>query len=118
MQNEAITTTYFLASAMSQHRFDIKPTYRFCERLIFGNRVAYFVLQQPTPADVTAISEVTIFPRQNNLDLLNQMTWEQVRSCYKNRLARAIANQLGQLPNRIRLLKYWMPGNTFLTRQW
>jgi transglutaminase-like putative cysteine protease len=64
-------------------RFDIKPTpLDFRERTdFFGNRVTYFAIQQPhTQLIVTAISEVTIFPRENNLDLFNQLTWEQVRS--------------------------------------
>ena len=63
-------------------RFDIKPTaVDFRERTdFFGNVVAYFAIQQPhTQLIVTAISEVTIFPKQNTLDLFNQMSWEQVR---------------------------------------
>lgn len=46
----------------------------------FGNRVAYFAVQQPhTQLTVTAVSDVTVFPVQNTLDLFNQMSWEQVR---------------------------------------
>jgi len=54
----------------------------FRERIdFFGNRVAYFAIQQPhIQLIVTATSDVTIFPRQNTSDLFNQMTWEQVRS--------------------------------------
>jgi len=54
----------------------------FRERIdFFGNRVAYFATQQPhTQMIVTAISEVSISPKQNTLDLFNQLTWEQVRS--------------------------------------
>ncbi|MDD1640209.1 MAG: transglutaminase family protein [Methylococcaceae bacterium] len=81
-------------------RFDIKPTpMDFSERIdFFGNRVAYFAIQQPhTQLIVTAISEVTIFPRQNNLDLLNQMTWEQVRSLLQESpLLGQSQSQLGQ----------------------
>ena len=63
--------------------FDIAPApIDFRERIdFFGNRVAYFAIQQPhSKLVVTSISEVTIFPRQNNLDLLNRMGWEQVRN--------------------------------------
>jgi len=81
-------------------RFDIKPApMDFSERIdFFGNRVAYFAIQQPhTQLIVTAISEVTIFPRQNNLDLLNQMTWEQVRSLLQESpLLGQSQSQLGQ----------------------
>ena len=81
-------------------RFDIKPTpMDFSERIdFFGNRVAYFAIQQPhIQLIVTAISEVTIFPRQNNLDLLNQMTWEQVRSLLQESpLLGQSQSQLGQ----------------------
>ncbi len=83
-QNEArLQPRIFWRQQCHSSRFDIKPTpMDFSERIdFFGNRVAYFAIQQPhTQLIVTAISEVTIFPRQNNLDLLNQMTWEQVRS--------------------------------------
>jgi transglutaminase-like putative cysteine protease len=63
-------------------RFEIYPTpLDFHERLdFFGNRVTYFAIQQPhTQLTVTAISEVTVFPKQNTLDLFNQLSWEQVR---------------------------------------
>ena len=83
-QNEArLQPRNFWRQQCHNSRFDIKPTpMDFSERIdFFGNRVAYFAIQQPhTQLIVTAISEVTIFPRQNNLDLFNQMTWEQVRS--------------------------------------
>jgi transglutaminase-like putative cysteine protease len=65
------------------NRFDIQPTPTdFSEWLdFFGNHVTYFAIQQPhTQLTVTATSEVTIFPRQNNLDLSNPIAWEQVRS--------------------------------------
>jgi transglutaminase-like putative cysteine protease len=83
-QNEArLQPRIFWRQQCHHSRFDIAPTPTdFSERLdFFGNRVAYFAIQQPhTQLNVTAISEVTIFPRQNNLDLFNQMTWEQVQS--------------------------------------
>jgi len=83
-QNEArLQPRNFWRQYCDNSRFDIKPTPTdYHERIdFFGNRVAYFAIQQPhTQLIVTAISDVTIFPRQNNLDLFNQMTWEQVRS--------------------------------------
>jgi transglutaminase-like putative cysteine protease len=83
-QNEArLQPRNFWRQQCHSSRFDITPApMDFSERIdFFGNRVAYFAIQQPhTQLIVTAISEVTIFPRQNNLDLLNQMTWEQVRN--------------------------------------
>jgi len=83
-QNEArLQPRNFWRQHCDNSRFDIKPTPTdYHERIdFFGNRVAYFAIQQPhTQLIVTAISDVTIFPRQNNLDLFNQMTWEQVRS--------------------------------------
>ena len=83
-QNEArLQPRIFWRQHCHHSRFDIAPAPTdFSERLdFFGNRVAYFAIQQPhTQLTVTAISEVTIFPRQNNLDLFNQMNWEQVQS--------------------------------------
>ncbi|MEI6543846.1 MAG: transglutaminase family protein [Methylococcales bacterium] len=63
--------------------FDITPEpIDFQERLdYFGNRVTYFAVQKPhTKLNVTAISEVTIFPKQNVLELFNQIAWESVRN--------------------------------------
>ena len=83
-QNEArLQPRNFWRQQCHNSRFDIKPAHMdFSERIdFFGNRVAYFAIQQPhTQLIVTAISDVTIFPRQNNLDLFNPVTWEQVRS--------------------------------------
>lgn len=83
-QNEAkLQPRNFWRQHCHSSHFDIKPTpMDLRERVdFFGNRVVYFSTQQPhTQLIVTAISEVTIFPRQNNLDLFNQMTWEQVRN--------------------------------------
>jgi transglutaminase-like putative cysteine protease len=82
-QNEAkLQPRNFWRQNCHSSHFDIKPTpMDFRERIdFFGNRVAYFATQQShTQLIVTAISEVTIFPSQNNLDVFNQMTWEQVR---------------------------------------
>jgi len=83
-QNEAkLQPRNFWRQHCHRSHFDIKPTpMDLRERVdFFGNRVVYFSTQQPhTQLIVTAISEVTIFPRQNNLDLFNQMIWEQVRN--------------------------------------
>jgi transglutaminase-like putative cysteine protease len=82
-QNEArLQPRNFWRQNCHSSRFDIKPAHvDFRERIdFFGNRVAYFATQQShTQLIVTVISEVTIFSRQNNLDLFNQMTWEQAR---------------------------------------
>ncbi|WP_411726245.1 transglutaminase family protein [Methyloglobulus sp.] len=83
-QNEArLLPRNFWRQHCDNNRFDIRPIpMDFRERVDFlGNRVTYFAIQQPhTELMVTAISEVTIFPKQNTLDLFNPMTWEQVRS--------------------------------------
>ena len=83
-QNEAkLQPRNFGRQHCHNSRFDIKPIpMDFRERIdFFGNRVAYFAIQQPhIQLIVTATSDVTIFPRQNTSDLFNQMTWEQVRS--------------------------------------
>ncbi|MGR9086722.1 MAG: transglutaminase family protein [Gammaproteobacteria bacterium] len=52
------------------------------ERLdFFGNRVAYFAVQQPhVQLSVTAISEVTVFPKDLSQDMSNPLPWEQVRT--------------------------------------
>lgn len=82
-QNEArLQPRNFWRQNCLSTRFEIKPAPMDCRERIdfFGNSVAYFAIQQShTQLIVTAISEVTIFSRQNNLDLFNQMTWEQVR---------------------------------------
>ena len=82
-QNEArLQPRNFWRQQCHNSRFDITPTAMdFRERLdYFGNRVTYFAIQHPhTQLMVTAISEVTIFPRQSSLDLFNQITWEQTR---------------------------------------
>ena len=99
-QNEArLQPRNFWRQQCHNSRFDIKPTpVDFSERIdYFGNRVAYFAIQQPhIQLIVTAISEVTIFPRQNNLDLFNQMTWEQVRSLLQETSLQQAQSQQGQ----------------------
>ena len=86
-QNEArLQPRNFWRQHCDYSRFDINPApMEFHERIdFFGNRVTYFAIQQPhTLLTVTAISEVTLFPEQNSLDLFNQMSWEQVRSLYQ-----------------------------------
>jgi len=104
-QNEAkLQPRNFWRQQCHNSRFDIKPTpMDFSERIdFFGNRVAYFAIQQPhTQLIVTAISEVTIFPRQNNLDLFNQMTWEQVRGLLQETpLQGQSQTQQGQIQNQ------------------
>jgi transglutaminase-like putative cysteine protease len=83
-QNEArLQPRNFWRQQCDYSHFDIQPQPTdFREWTdFFGNQVNYFAIQQPhTQLIVTAISEVTLFPRQNNLDLLNRMTWEQTRN--------------------------------------
>ena len=83
-QNEArLQPRNFWRQHCDSSLFDITPSpMDFRERIdFFGNRVVYFAVQQPhSKLIVTAVSEVTIFPRQNNLDLFNQIPWEQVRN--------------------------------------
>lgn len=82
-QNEArLQPRNFWRQHCDSSRFEIIPApMDYSERFDFyGNRVAYFAVQQPhTQLIVTAISEVTVFPKQNTADLFSQMTWEQVR---------------------------------------
>lgn len=82
-QNEArLQPRNFWRQQCHFSRFEITPIPTdFRERIdFFGNRVAYFAIQQPhTQLIVTAISEVTVFPKQNNVDLFNQLSWEQAR---------------------------------------
>ncbi len=82
-QNEArLQPRDFWRQQCQTSRFDISPEPGdFHERQdFFGNRVAYFAIQQAHQRlVVTAISEVTVFPRQNRDDLANLITWEQVR---------------------------------------
>ncbi|MDO9212535.1 MAG: transglutaminase family protein [Methylococcales bacterium] len=83
-QNEArLQPRNFWRQQCHNSRFDIQPTPTdFREWLdFFGNHVTYFAIQQPhTQLTVTAVNEVTIFPRQNNSDLTNRITWEQARN--------------------------------------
>lgn len=46
----------------------------------YGNQVSYFAIQQPhTHLTVTAVNEITVFPRLNRLHLFKYMTWELAR---------------------------------------
>jgi transglutaminase-like putative cysteine protease len=100
-QNEArLQPRDFWRQRCDSSRFDITPAPAdFYERIdFFGNRVAYFAIQQPhTQLIVTAISEVTLFPKQNSVDLLNLMSWEQARSLLQETPAQGQAqSQQGQ----------------------
>jgi transglutaminase-like putative cysteine protease len=83
-QNEArLQPRNFWRQQCENSRFDIQPTPTDFREWVdfFGNHVTYFAIQQPhTQLTVTAINEVTIFPRQNNSDLANRITWEQARN--------------------------------------
>jgi transglutaminase-like putative cysteine protease len=82
-QNEArLQPRDFWRQQCQSSRFDISPEPSdFNERQdFFGNRVAYFAIQQAHQRlMVTAVSEVTLFPKQSGDDLANLISWEQVR---------------------------------------
>lgn len=82
-QNEArLQPRDFWRQQCQSSRFDISPEPNdFHERRdFFGNRVAYFAIQQAHQRlVVTAVSEVTVFPRQSRDDLANLISWELVR---------------------------------------
>ncbi len=82
-QNEARLQprNFWRQQAHSSH-FEITPSPTdYNERTdFFGNRVAYFSVQKPhTKLLVTVVSEVSLFPKQNSLDLFNSVSWEQVQ---------------------------------------
>lgn len=83
-QNEArLQPRNFWRQQCHASRFEITPApLDFQERMdFFGNRVAYFAVQQAhKQLTVTAISEVTVFPKQNTQERFNPLSWEQVRS--------------------------------------
>jgi transglutaminase-like putative cysteine protease len=83
-QNEArLQPRNFWRQHCDSSHFNIQPQPSdFCEWTdFFGNHVTYFAIQQPhTQLTVTAINEVTLFPRQNRLDFLNRMSWEQANN--------------------------------------
>ncbi|MDD5580664.1 MAG: transglutaminase family protein [Methylobacter sp.] len=83
-QNEAkLQPRDFWRQQCQSSHFEITPTPTdFRERNdYFGNRVVYFAIQQPhKQLTVTAISEVTLFPKQNMVDLGNPLSWEHVRN--------------------------------------
>ena len=104
-QNEArLHPRNFWRQRCDDSRIDINPLPTdFNERIdFFGNYVVYFAIQQPhTQLNVTATSEVTIFPKQNTLDLFNQMTWEQVRNLLQGTAFQGqFQNQQGQTLNQ------------------
>ena len=105
-QNEArLQPRDFWRQHCDSSRFDITPMPTdFHERLdFFGNRVAYFAIQQPhTQLTVTAISDVTIYPKQNTANLFNPMTWEQVRSLLQGTSAQGqVQSQQGQSQSQL-----------------
>lgn len=113
-QNEArLQPRNFWRQQCHHSHFDIQPPPTDFREWIdfFGNHITYFAIQQPhTQLTVTAISEVTIFPRRNNVDLLNQITWEQVSGLFQDTLLQGQAqSQQGQsqsqLPNQEQLFE-------------
>ena len=105
-QNEArLQPRDFWRQHCDSSRFDITPApMDFHERIdFFGNHVAYFAIQQAhTSLIVTAISDVTVFPKQNTADVFNLMTWEQVRSLLQDTSAQGQAqSQPGQTQTQL-----------------
>lgn len=87
------------ASQSSYFEIEPKPT-DFIERVdFFGNRVAYFAIEQAhTQLKVTCISEVIVFPKQVNLNLNNSPSWESaVTQLQELPLQTQMQSQQGQL---------------------
>ena len=82
-QNEArLQPRDFRRQQCQSSRFDISPEPSdFQERQdFFGNRVAYFAIQQAHQRlVVTAVSEVTVFAEAGSAEPPNLLSWEQVR---------------------------------------
>jgi len=82
-QNEArLQPRDFWCQRCESSRFEITPSPTDYRELIdfFGNRMAYFAIQQAhKQLVVTAISEVTTLPREAVSDSAGQLTWERVR---------------------------------------
>jgi len=99
-QNEArLQPRDFWRQQCQSSRFDISPEPSdFNERLdFFGNRVAYFAIQQAHQRlMVTAISDVEIFPKQSRDDLANLISWEQVRDQLQGSSAQVQTQSQGQ----------------------
>ena len=91
-QNEArLQPREFWRQQCLASRFEINPAPAdFRERFdFFGNRVAYFAIQQAhAKLDVTTISEVELVPDGKLLELSNAIAWEQVRDWLQS--ARAV----------------------------
>lgn len=81
-QNEArLQPRDFWRQQCQSCHFDISPEPSDTHERIdfFGNHVTYFAVQQAHQRlVVTAISEVTVFPRKSTDDSANSLTWEQV----------------------------------------
>lgn len=83
-QNEARLQPRYVAYQRCEHsHFDINPKpLDLRERTdFFGNRVAYFAIQQAhTQLVVTAISDVTVLPKPNRPEQFSAISWEQVQT--------------------------------------
>jgi transglutaminase-like putative cysteine protease len=100
-QNEArLKPRDFWRQTCNSAYFDISPQPSdIHDRMdFFGNTVTYFAIQHPhTQLRVTAISDVTILPNPNNLDVFNPISWEAVRSLHSNSMITAQSqSQLNQ----------------------
>lgn len=64
----------------------------------FGNRLAYFAIQDPhKQLVVTAISEVSLFPGQQQVVPLVRISWEEVRELFQNIFSQTLNRQQMQV---------------------
>ncbi|WP_019866638.1 transglutaminase family protein [Methylovulum miyakonense] len=76
--------------------FEITPTPMDYRELVdfFGNRLAYFAIQQPhKQLVVTAISEVSLYPEPPNSGHLMGLSWQAVRDLFKNIYSQDLTRQ-------------------------
>ena len=99
-QNEArLQPREFWRQHCSSSHFDIKPKPTdFFERVdFFGNKVCYFAVQQShTKLEVTAISEVSVYPKPLAKISQNLLAWEAVRNLLQDPNGADEAQELSQ----------------------
>ncbi len=99
-QNQArLQPRNFWRQYCGHSHFEIEPTPKDYRELLdyFGNRLAYFAIQQPhKQLVVTAISEVSLFPGRQRHELLPQSTWQQVRDYFQESSGQELSKQQTQ----------------------
>lgn len=87
-QNEArLQPREFWRQHCESSRFEIKPTPMDIKERVdfFGNRVAYFAIQQAHKRlVVSVISDVSVMPKSHDASLQNPITWEEAREWLQN----------------------------------